>query len=225
MTSQLAPTAGVDDLYARFRRLYTPLISDCAEELGLGLRVLGPGLFPLHADQARVVVGPAFPCLVTATSDSVEIDTLLAMVDAIPSTSVVVVAVDQDVRAALWGGLMTAGAQRRGAVGAVVDGGVRDLHQILPSEFAVFGRYRSPIDIRGRAQMAAYGETVSWGDVQIDVGDLVVADANGALAVPQEAQEAVLLRCEERVAAERATETALRDGEGARSVYARFGAF
>src|SRR4051794_14405705 len=114
------------DVLRRFERLYSSLVSDCAEAVGVGPRAMAPGLQPFHSDPLRVVVGRAHPCLVHKTSERVEIDMLLAMVDATPPESVVVVAVDEDVQGALWGGLMSAGVQQRGARGAVVDGGVRD---------------------------------------------------------------------------------------------------
>src|SRR5207237_4345076 len=116
----------------------------------------------------------------------------LKMVDATPPSSVVVVATDEDVHGALWGGLMSAGVQQRGAVGAVVDGGVRDLHQVLALDFSVFACYRSPLDIRGRAEMVSYGEPVVCRGVPVAPGDLVFADANGTVAVPAAAAVDVL---------------------------------
>jgi regulator of RNase E activity RraA len=213
------------DVIRRFERMYSSLVSDCAEALGLGPRALAAGLQPYHADELRVVVGPAHTAQIHKTSKRVEIDMLLSMVDATPPASVCVVATDEDVQGALWGGLMSAGVQQRGAVGAVVDGGVRDLHQISPLDFAVFATYRSPLDIRGRGEMVGFGDPVVCRGVEIAPGDLVFADANGAVAVPAEAALDVLRLCEERVTKEVATEQELRDGEPAVEVYKRHEAF
>ncbi|HZQ26527.1 MAG TPA: RraA family protein [Acidimicrobiales bacterium] len=213
------------DVIRRFERLYSSLVSDCAEAVGLGPRALAPGLQPYHADTLRVVVGPAHTAQIHKTSTRVEIDMLLSMVDATPPASVCVVATDEDVQGALWGGLMSAGVQQRGAVGAVVDGGVRDLHQISPLDFAVFATYRSPLDIRGRGEMVGFGETVVCRGVEIAPGDLVFADANGAVALPAGAALDVLRLCEERVTKEVATEHELRDGDSAVEVYKRHEAF
>jgi 4-hydroxy-4-methyl-2-oxoglutarate aldolase len=213
------------DVVERYQRLYTPLVSDTVEALGLGARALAPGLAPYHADHTRTVVGAAHTVQIRKTSERIEIHNLLAMVDATPPMSVVVVATDEDINGALWGGMMTVGVQRRGAVGAVADGGVRDLHQILPLAFPVFAAYRSPLDIRGRGEVAGFGEPVVCRGVAVSPADLVVADANGVVIVPAEAIDEVLARCEERLGREETTEAELERGASAAEVYARHKAF
>ena len=213
------------DLLQRFEPLYSSLVSDCAEAVGLGPRALAPGLAPYHADPLLVVVGIAHPCQVVKTDERVEIDMLLKYVDNTPPDSVCVVAADQDVQGALWGGLMSAGVQQRGARGAVVDGGVRDLHQISALAFPCFAMYRSPLDIRGRGEMVGFGETVVCRGVTVAPGDLVFADANGTVVVPSDAAADVLALCEERVAKEIVTEEELRRGDAAVDVYSRHEAF
>src|SRR5579884_2492669 len=119
-----------DALFDRYRRLYSSLVSDCAEAVGLGVRSPICCLAPYHSDGLAVAVGRAFPFQARATSERVEIENLLAAVEATPDDALVVVAADADVSCALWGGLMTTAVKRRGAVGAVVDGGIRDMHQV-----------------------------------------------------------------------------------------------
>ena len=209
----------------RFRPLYSSLVSDCAEAVGLGPRAMTPGLQPFHLDPLVVTVGWAHPAQVRRTSERVEIDMLLKMVDATPADAVVVVATDEDVQGALWGGLMSAGVQQRGAVGAVVDGGVRDLHQIIPLGFEVYACYRSPLDIRGRAEMVGFGHPVVCRGVAVAPGDLVFADANGCVVVPAEGVIDVLRLCEERVTKEHVTQEELQAGHKATDVYSRHEAF
>jgi 4-hydroxy-4-methyl-2-oxoglutarate aldolase len=213
------------ELADRYRRLYTSLVSDCIEELGFGARCLSAGLAPYHPDQLRVAVGRAHTGYIRRTAERVEIDRLLEMVQATPPASVVVVATDPDFEGAAWGGLMSAAAGSRGAVGAVVAGGVRDLHQIHPLGFAVWARYRSPADIRGRGELVCYGEPVDIHGVRVSPGELVVADANGVVVVPAGAEVTVLERCEDRLGRERATEDELRAGSDPRETYDRYGAF
>lgn len=217
--------AATPDLISRYEKLYSSLVSDAVETAGLGPRAAAPGLQPYHADPLRVVVGPAHTCQVRRTSEHVEIDRLLEMVDATPAHSVSVVATDHDVNGALWGGLMSTGVIARGGVGAVVDGGVRDLHTIMPLGFPVFATYRSPLDIRGRGEIVSHGEPVTFRGVPVAPGDLVFADANGVVVVPLHAVEQVLAICEARIEGELATEDELRGGAGARDVYERHGAF
>lgn len=213
------------DIIARYQQLYSALVSDCAEAAGLGVCSPAPGLQPFHTDPLRVAVGPAFPCFVRRTTERVEIDKLLAMVEATPTDVMAVVAVDQDVQGALWGGLMSASTAERGGVGAVVDGGVRDLHTIVPLGFPVWALYRSPLDIRGRGEVVEFGEPVVFRGTPVAPGDLVFADANGVVVVPQRGILEVLERCEERVGKEILTEQELRAGATPTEVYARHQAF
>lgn len=209
----------------RYERLYSSLVSDCVETLGFPAPCAAPGLAPYHDDTTRVVVGPAHTCQVHKTAKRVEIDKLLEYVELTPPDSVAVVATDQDVQGALWGGLMSAGIQQRGGRGAVVDGGVRDLHQILPLEFPVWAAYRSPLDIRGRGEAVSVGEPVVFRGVPVTPGALVFADANGVVVIPLGAEVEVLELCELRVTKERATEDELKAGADATDVYRRHGAF
>lgn len=213
------------EVLARYEQLYSSLVSDCIETLGFPAACAAAGLAPFHADATRVVVGVAHTAQIHKTSQRVEIDRLLEYVDLTPVDSVAVVATDADVQGALWGGLMSAGIQQRGGRGAVVDGGVRDLHQILPLEFPVWACYRSPLDIRGRGEMVSVGERVLFRGIPVSAGQLVFADANGVVVVPSGAEVDVLELCEERVGKEQATEVELRAGAEATDVYRRHGAF
>ena len=120
------------------------------------------GLQPYHSDPLAVAVGRAFPFQAHRTDERVEIDRLLEAVEATPADAIVVVAIDAEAHVALWGGLMTTAVISRGGRGAVVDGGIRDLHQVLPTGFPVWARYRCPLDIRGRAEIVGHGEPVDF---------------------------------------------------------------
>lgn len=215
----------LDSLILAFRAMHSALVSDCAEAEGLGVRAAAAGLLPMHSDQLTVAVGWAYPVAVHRTSEYVEITRLLEMVRLVPDGSIVVVASDQTVECALWGGLMTESVRGRGCVGAVVDGGVRDLAQILPTDFPVWATSRSPLDIRGRAEVVTFNEPVVFRGVPVQPGDLVIADANGVVVVPREAAAAVLRRCQDRLETERESTQELAAGEDPVSVYRRRGAF
>lgn len=213
------------ELLRRYERLYSSLVSDCIETLGFPAACAAPGLAPYHADSTRVTVGPAHTSQVHRTSLRVEIDRLLDFVEATPRDCVAVVAADEDVQGALWGGLMSAGIQQRGGRGAVVDGGIRDLHQILPLAFAVWAAYRSPLDIRGRGEVVSIGEPVQFRGVPVTPGQLVFADANGVVVIPEGAELDVLGLCETRMEKEVLTEAELKAGADPNDVYRRYGAF
>src|SRR6266545_2093455 len=102
-----------DPRLALLETLYTPLVSDTMDSLGIEGYVLPREIQSMFPDPHLKVAGYAYPCRVIPTDEYVEIHTLLAMVDSIPSESIVVVAADSDIDAALWGGLMSTKAKER----------------------------------------------------------------------------------------------------------------
>ena len=123
-------TSGLAEKLTGMLRFYTPLVSDTMERLGMRSGVMHHSIQQILPDPHQKACGLAFPCRVCPTKNYVEIHTLLEMVDNIPPLAFVVMSADKEIDAALWGGMMSARAQARGAVGAAVNGGVRDIAQI-----------------------------------------------------------------------------------------------
>ncbi len=205
--------------------LFTPLVSDTMDSLGIHNCVLPYTIQSIFPNPSIKVAGYAFPCRVLPTQEYVEINTLLEMVDAIPRDSMVLVATDVDIDAALWGGLMSTRAKMRGSRGAVVTGGVRDIEQVASLGFPVFGEYRCVKDIRRRGYMAEYGVTLTIGKTVVSPGDLVFGDANGVVCIPQRSMEELRYKLEERLRGEVETERGLLSGASAREIYGEFGTF
>lgn len=210
---------------AGMSRFYSPLISDTMERLGISSTALHHSIQQMFSDPSLKVCGIAFPCRVIPTSEYVEITTLLQMVDAIPEQAFVVVAADSDVDAALWGGMMSARAQARGAVAAAVNGGVRDLEQIASLGFPVFGTGRCIKDIRRRGYMAEFNTTVTMDGVPIRPGDIIFGDANGVILIPQERFDEIYAELDRAFTEEAATHRGLTSGEGAQKLFEEYGRF
>lgn len=114
--------------------------------------------------------------------------------------------------AGYWGEILTVAAQARGIAGLVIDGGVRDLAALEKRKFPVFAR--------GIAMCAAVklhapsvGEPIVVADVAIAPGDLIVADADGVVAIPQTAVERTLAGARQRSDKEAAIMRRLEAGE------------
>ncbi|MBK3580612.1 RraA family protein [Streptomyces sp. MBT65] len=95
----------------------------------------------------------------------------------------VIVVESGDVEYALAGGNVCAVAQRRGVAGFVVDGVIRDLGEVRADGFPVFGRGTVPIPGVKKAVLPL-NERVRCGGVDVDPGDVVVADEDGVVVVP-----------------------------------------
>lgn len=206
-------------------RFYTPLVSDTMERLGMKSGAIHHSIQAILQDPTLKVCGVAYPCRVVPTQEYVEIDRLLEMVDSIPENAFVVVSSDMDIDAALWGGLMSARARSRGAVGAMVNGGVRDIEQIASLGFPVFGAYRCITDIRRRGYMAKYDVPVFTGGQTIVPGDIIFGDANGVIVIARENFERVYHELELAQRDEAKTHAGLVNGSGAREVFEKFGRF
>jgi regulator of RNase E activity RraA len=147
------------------------------------------------------------------------------MLEAMHEDAVVVWDTSGDTRGTMWGGVMTATVHAKGVRGAVIDGGIRDTRQILDKDFPVLYRYRSPNGSLGRCLITHYQIPVKIGDVLVRPGDIVVGDADGAVAVPRALALAVLERAEAIVANERRIFDWVAAGESVKDITDKGGYF
>lgn len=140
-------------------------------------RVLDPAVHHL-AGPARLA-GPAFTVR-TGPGGYSAVRQALAVA---PPGSVLVLAGEGERSRAIWGEVSTAIAIGRALGGVVVDGVVRDLPALLDNHFPVFGLGTTP---RGpdRERDGNLNVPVTCGGVEVGPGDLLLADADGVVAVP-----------------------------------------
>lgn len=100
-----------------------------------------------------------------------------------------------------FGELIAVGMKERGCVGALVDGGVRDVRWFEHHGFPVYAQYRSPVQSIGRWKVTAWqvpvfvrGATTKV--VRIEPGDFILADADGAIVIPRALLTTVLEKAE-----------------------------
>ncbi|GGG56120.1 hypothetical protein GCM10011374_18770 [Kocuria dechangensis] len=135
-----------------------------------------------------------------------------AAVAAAAPGDVVVVANDGRTDVSCWGGLLSLGSVRRGIAGVIADGACRDVAEAEEYGFPVFARGTTPRTARGRLRQRAVGGTVTVAGVEVEEGDLVVADGSGVAFVPRARAEQVLERAEQILAREAAVAADLRAG-------------
>jgi 4-hydroxy-4-methyl-2-oxoglutarate aldolase len=216
-----------DNLPRRFAKIYTAAITDVLDEMGLLRQTLPHTIQPLtpemrmagYAFTARGRVHHGKPRDRDAT-----LRQFLAMLGAVPSESVLVLAAN-DNEAAHFGELSAEWFRARKVRGAVIDGSTRDAASIIRSRFPTFVRYRTPQDSVPRWRVSDWGQPLTLGGVRIGLGDVVVGDLDGVVIVPRRVAHEVLQRCERLVGTEGKVRTAVRRGMSPLEAYKKFGAF
>ena len=103
---------------------------------------------------------------------------------------------------AVWGELFSNAARARGARGVLTDGCHRDTRMVLDLGFPVYSRGPRPVDISGRGTVISVGRPIEVAGVRVRPGDVVFAEVDGIVIVPEEVIEETVSRAFEKVAKE-----------------------
>jgi len=144
-------------------------------------------------------------------------------VDSLKAGDVAVHSTDYAGTNAPWGELMSTVAKRNGAVGCVCDSQIRDCLRIIELGFPVYYSGIRPLDSKGRGMVMAYDVPIRCGDVLVKPGNLIFADFDGIVVVPNEIEDAVLTQAREKVHKENLSRQELREGKSLREVYMKYG--
>lgn len=161
-------------LVESFRSLPVANVSDSMSRIC----ALGTGLRPMHRSGA--LAGPALTVR-TRPGDNLMLHKAIDM--AIPG-DVIVVDAAADMANSLMGELMLAHAIRRGVVGFVLNGAIRDAEAFLVRNvptFAVGVTHRGPY----RTGPGEIGMPIAINGTVIEPGDLILGDLDGVVCVPK----------------------------------------
>lgn len=111
-----------------------------------------------------------------------------------------------------WGGILTEIALLRGIVGLVIHGTVRDVDEVEELRFPIFS---TGVAMRHAQKLdgGAIGEPIELAGRTVRPGDVVVADTDGVVVVPQERLDEALANADERCERERERIATIRAGE------------
>ncbi len=203
--------------------LHVAAICDVLDELGCRDQAMHHRLRPLLPNRrACGFVGRARTLRWMETDYIVEEDPYgleLDFMDSLRPGDVVVHSADPGGTNAPWGELMTTIAKRNGAVGCVCDSQIRDGVQIIDMGFPVYYTGIRPLDSKGRARVMAYDVPVRCGDVLVAPNDLVVADFDGIVVIPQDKISETLALAAEKMGKENLARQELLAGKTLREVY------
>lgn len=203
--------------------LYTAVVSDSMDQLGVRNQAMREHLRPLYAGCKVAGWARTIACsdVYHIPEDPYGIE--IEAVDSLLPGEVAVVGTQSSVRNAPWGELLSTAARARGARGAIVDGLVRDVRKIEELGFPVFAAGIKPVDSMGRGMVTAYNVPVECGEVLVHPGDFVFADFDGVVVVPQAIVKEVLELAADKVRRENSSRAELMQGAYLRDVFAKYG--
>jgi 4-hydroxy-4-methyl-2-oxoglutarate aldolase len=213
------------NLHQRFHSIPASIVHDVMRAQGLGQRVLPPTIRPIAPGSK--LSGPAFTVSGCTVDDHDAHETLLAwtaMLSRVPADHVLVMQPNDNIVAHM-GELSAEALTLRGVLGAVIDGGCRDVDRINSIGLPVFCRYFTPLDVVGRWLPDRFGEPVMIGDWEINTGDVIVADTDGICVVPRAHAEQVASAAETAMNTENLVRTAILAGVDPETAYRRHGKF
>jgi len=196
---QKAAAVPDDPLIAGFKATYPASVSD-AVELVTGKS--GTMRHDMKLVTGEAMVGRAVTSLATpappegstpalATKHSVE------MIDEAKPGDVGVIVMEGTLDIAAMGNLMGTAATERGMAGMVLDGAIRDIWDIRRMGLTVYARSATPATAVGHYATVAKKVPVQCAGVTVRPGDIIVADEDGVVVVPQERAEEVLKKAKE----------------------------
>ena len=202
--------------------LYTPVVGDILDSLGLFHQFLPPGIGPMEAHHK--VLGRAMPVLMMDVYGHQEkpFGLLTQALDDLHRGEVYIAGGAMR-RSANWGEILTCAAKARGAVGAVLDGFHRDTPQVLSQSFPGFSVGAYAQDSGPRMKVADFRVSIEIGGVRIAPGDVVFGDVDGVLVVPQARVQEVFEAARHKARAEKTVRRAIEQGMSATAAFETYG--
>jgi regulator of RNase E activity RraA len=213
------------------RQLFSAVIGDVMDKLGLQQQFLPPAIVPL--DRRTVVCGRAMTVLeadffeesTAASHNPLAARPFGLMMDALDDLKPdeVYICTGASPRYALWGELMSVRAIKCGAAGAVVDGYSRDTRGVLALGFPTFSHGSYAQDQGPRGKVIDFRIPIQIGQARVAPGDVVFGDLDGVCIVPRHAEQEVFTLAFEKARKEKTVRKALEEGMPSKAAFEKFG--
>lgn len=158
-----------------------------------------------------------------AHNDSHPYELELQAVDSCQSGDILIAAAGGSMRSGIWGELLSTAACHAGCAGAIIDGAVRDVKQMTEMQFPVFARGRCVYDSLNRQRVIDVDVPVNIGNTLFSPGQLLVADLDGIVVIPQQVEEQAVTAAWNKIHAENVTRDAIKAGMKAGDAYKKYG--
>lgn len=134
--------------------------------------------------------------------------------------------VDNEVQDFAYFGELNANlAVRSGAVATLVNGVTRDIREVTKLDYPVYSKGYCCADVKGNATVESHNCKLEIQGVEIYPGDLIFADINGIVVIPQRLEEKVLAKAVQVVTTEKNILGRILNFENAAEIYEKEGEF
>ena len=192
------PMRVTDEVIARFRAIegLSGTVADALDELGINGAVGTTQLVPTLLGQTivgRAVTVRNLPQVMAPGASAAQRMSRMAEIEGHNQAGPDDVLVIEGVAGASnMGGISCTIGKRQGEVGAIVDGGIRDIDHSRSIGFPVWATEVTPVTGKWRGMTVAVNHPVTIAEVHVNPGDLVVADGTGVCFVPAAEAKRVL---------------------------------
>lgn len=209
----------------RLRSCYTSVLHDVMRAMGLRNFTLPPRLRPLNPE--GVLTGPAFTIEGRIVEGADAHQTLLqwtGLLSKCPAGHVWVAQPNNQIVAQM-GELSAETLHRKGVLGVVTDGALRDTNFILKLGLPCWGTHYTPRDVVGLWLPNAIGDSIRIEDVTVNPGDWVHGDRDGMVVIPAAHLDEVIETGVTAMATESKVRRAILDGMDPQDAYLKYGKF
>jgi regulator of RNase E activity RraA len=200
------------EVIRRLGEFDSPTIANVIELFGIRSRVAGysnstiTAVYPSLPPAVGYAVTATFRAGYPAAKGSVYggMHALIEQAESVPSPRIMVFQdLDDPVRAATYGEVMATTFQSFDFAGLITSGAARDIEQVRALDFPCWAS--STIVSHGYCRIEELNVSVVVGGLHVSPGDLIHADANGVISIPNEIAEAIAALCGPFVEAEQIT--------------------
>ena len=215
----------IDNRIAPFEGCYTGVVHDVLRAMGRKNFTLPPRVTPLQPDMT--LCGPTWTIegRVDETADAHE--TLLAWTGLLSKCPEghIWTAQPNTHQIAQMGELSAETLHRKGVLGCVLDGGLRDANFILELGFPCWRTHHTPRDIVGFWLPKKTNIDVMIGEVLIQPGDWLHGDRDGMVCIPKKILDEVLEKSQIAMETENKVRSAILEGMDPQEAYLKWRKF
>lgn len=157
------------------------VFSDELDKLGYNKQVINN--WKINNSKNRLFGRVRTLTLETVKTSNEEIGKGLGFLSSLDSGDILVVSGSNEY--AYFGELMTRISIQNNLGGTIIDGLTRDTYYTQDSQYPVFAKNYSPVDIKGRGRVNELDVTIEIDGVSICCGDYVYGDSDAVVVIPQ----------------------------------------